>query len=852
MPVSLHPGADTTTDAISACFHCGIPVLPGTGYCVKIESRQEPVCCLGCKAVVETIVGDGLTDYYRHRDEHGTRVDDSLEGEDFLSYDLPAVQASFVRALDAERREAVLMLEGLRCGACVWLIERHLGRLPGVESVSINFATQRAHIRWNGTETTLSSILRAVASIGYRAYPFDEARRAGTLRKEHKVALRRLFVAGIGMMQVMMYAVPVYLANGDMTTDIEQLMRWASLLLTTPVVLYSALPFFLGAAADWKARRLGMDVPVTLGVGAAFIASVWATWVNSGEVYFDSITMFVFLLLCSRFLEGETRSRARYALERLGRPAPASCHRLADKDDWSSGQRVASASLRAGDYVLVRPGETIPADGVLIGGATEVDESLLTGESRPVSKRCDETVIAGSLNILCPVVLSVQRVGQDTALAGVLRLVDRASTEKPQIAQLADRVASWFVAGLVALTVIIVFAWLWIAPERALAIAVALLVVSCPCALSIATPSVLTAATGSLARAGLLVIRGHALETLARVTHVVFDKTGTLTEGKMRVNTVVAMAGYDRSECIAIARALQHGSEHPISRAVLTLSEAAPWRAQFQAVNLTYVPGSGVEGIVEGVRHRMGRPDFVARLCGMPLPLPDSHRVHQWETSVWLASSHGYLARFDCEDQVRPDAMNALTQLRNAGKRIMILSGDGASPVRDLALRLGIKDCEANLNPQQKLDRVQQLQREGATVMMVGDGVNDAPVLAAADVSVAMAGGSDLARVSADMVLMSPRLTTLAQAVHRATKTLAVVRQNLWWAFAYNLVAIPTTAFGYLTPWMAALGMSLSSLLVTLNALRMLPAPERAEAPASSRRGLEPSAVKARWTSSIS
>lgn len=820
--------------AARECFHCGQPVPPNAHYPVEIEHVSHEMCCRGCQAVAEAIVDGGLVDYYRHRTaKSGTAAPDAADVvPEWLRqaklYDLPEVQQSFVRQETGEVREASLILEGIVCAACVWLNERHISGLPGVLSVEINYSTHRARVRWDNARIKLSEILHAVAAIGYTAHPFDPGRQEQIFLKERQAALRRLFIAGIGMMQVMMYAVPVYVAGGDgsMPPWIENIMRWASLILTLPVVGYSAWPFFLGAWRDLKLLQAGMDVPVALGVGVAFIASVYATLTGGGEVYFDSITMFVFFLLSGRFLEMGARRKAADAAEKLVKMQPAMASRLSAYPHTQADELVAVSSLSAGEYLLIRPGESVPADGVVEQGASRVDESLLTGESRPVTKNVGGRLIAGTINVDSPLVMRVDGLGQDTVLSGIVRLLDRALAEKPALAKVADRVASWFVLALLLIAVGTGVAWYFIEPARALWITVAVLVVSCPCALSLATPAALTAATGSLTRLGLLTTRGHALETLAKASHFVFDKTGTLTHGKMSLLETIALGDDSRERCLALAAALERASEHAIANAIVSAasevgSAASKVEDQCEVAEITNFPGSGVEGKIADRRYRLGRPAFVAELCASPVP--DALLLaRDGATVVALGDENGWLALFALGDTLRPDAASLIKGLQQRGKTVVLLSGDQEDAVQGVARQLGIDRVRAAMTPQGKLDFVRGLQGEGAVVAMVGDGVNDAPVLAAAGVSIAMGGGTQVARASADMILLSEHLPHLLAGVDIAVKTSRIIRQNLAWAFVYNLIAIPLAALGYITPWMAGIGMSASSLMVVLNALRLV------------------------------
>jgi Cu2+-exporting ATPase len=678
-----------------------------------------------------------------------------------------------------------------------------------VATAEINFSTHRARVSWDNGRIQLSDILHAVQEIGYMAYPFDTNRQEELFRKERNAAIRRLAIAGLGMMQVMMYAIPVYLADiGTMTKDIEALLRFASLILTTPVVFYSAWPFFQGAWRDLKLRRAGMDVPVALGVGAAYAASIYGTFTGSAEVYFDSVTMFVFFLLTGRFLEMSARKRSAEAAESLVKLIPAAATRLNGWPDRRVAELVAAVKLTPGDHLLVGPGESFSADGTVVEGESSVDESLLTGESHPVDKHPGAAVIGGTINLASPLVVRVDKIGADTVLSGIVRLLDRALAEKPRLALAADRVASWFVLALLAVAALVAGIWYLVDASRAFWITVSVLVVSCPCALALATPAALTASLGRLTRMGLLSTRGHALETLAKATDFVFDKTGTLTTGDFRLLRVEIARG-ERDHVLAIAAALEQGATHPVARAVR--EAAGPMRAQ--AIDIRNVSGQGVLGRVEGIDYRLGAPAFAAP--GVPAP------VEPGMTWIGLADAEGPLAWFGLGDEVRPAARALVDDLKSLGVRVHLYSGDREENVKALAEHLDIADARGAMLPEDKVAAVKALQSEGAVVAMTGDGVNDAPVLAQAQVSVAVDQGAESAQAASDMILLSSELSRLADGVRIARKTQAVIQQNLAWSALYNAAAIPAAALGYVTPWMAGIGMSLSSLLVVLNAMRL-------------------------------
>ncbi|HKK06128.1 MAG TPA: heavy metal translocating P-type ATPase [Gammaproteobacteria bacterium] len=800
------------------CYHCGLPVPQGSHYEVEIDGESRAMCCRGCQAVAQAIVDGGLVDYYRYRTETPKSAKDLVPEalKELDLYDRPDLQQSFVHGEGAEVREASLILEGIVCAACVWLNERHVNALPGVLEFRVNYATHRAQLRWDDSQIHLSDILKAIAAIGYIAHPFDPGRQEALFKQERKLAMRRIAVAGLGAMQVMMLATAMYYGDySGMEVDIRAFMRWVSLVIAAPVLLYSAQPFFTAAWRDLRRRQLGMDVPVALAVGAAFLASAWATIVNHGEIYYDSATMFTFFLLSGRYLEMMARHRAGQAADDLVRLTPAVATRLSDN---GTEEVVAVAELRPGDRVLVRPGETLPADGHVTEGRSSVDESVVTGESMPRGKASGDEVIGGSVNVESPLTVIVEKVGADTVLSAIIRLLDRAQTEKPSLARLADRVAAWFVGALLILAAGIAFYWWQHAPDEAFRITLSVLVVTCPCALSLATPAAVTAASGALTRLGLLTTRGHALEALARATHIVFDKTGTLTLGRLQLAEVRAERGLSRERVLALAAALERGSEHPVGRVLAVAGQGLGAEA------LEATPGQGVEGHIEGARHRVGSPSFVAGLSGIDITAPVGSG-----TEVWLGDEAGLLARFRLVDELRPEAPAALAALRRAGLQVELLSGDAPAEVARVAESLGLvaagedagKLAHGGQRPEDKLARIRALQAEGAVVAMVGDGVNDAPVLAGADVSLAMGGGTQLAQASADMILLSENLSHLAIGVRTARRTLGVIRQNLGWAVLYNVVAVPLAAAGHVAPWMAAIGMSASSLLVVLNALRL-------------------------------
>ncbi len=811
------------------CFHCGSPIPPGVRLFVEHDGRMRPMCCHGCQAVSQAIIDGGFDAYYARREAAALQSSDGERRSELelADYDDPEFQRNFVREFPGGLREVMLSVDGIRCAACVWLNEQAVQRLPGIVEFHINLMTERATLRWDPARLRLSEVLKAIETIGYRAYPFDRERHEAIAKANQSRMLRQLFVAGIGMMQVMMYIVPFYVAD---TSDIEPgfvaLMRWASLVLTIPVVLYSAWPIMAGAWRDVRNRRIGMDVPVAVAIVAAFVASTWHTITNTGEVYFDSITMFVFLLLCGRYLEFMARRRAMQGVDALMRLTPKVVSRIEAADGGEHIARVKIEQVAVGDLLEVKSGETLAVDGVLRSERGEIDLSMLTGESVPVARVAGDVLPAGAVNVGGPARVEVLKIGADNMISCIQRLIERAASDRPRIATSADRIASWFLAALLLFTCVVGLAWWWIDPDRALPITIALLVVSCPCALSLATPAALAAATGALARRGFLVARGNALESLSTVTDVVFDKTGTLTHPQPSLDGLQCHADVDAPTCLAIAAALERGSMHPFAHAI---GVAAVGIEIPTSNGVELVPGKGLRGRVGEYWYRIGSLAFVREA----IPADGEAVIDTGATTasmVYLARErHGLLADFKFTSTLRSGAVQLIAALRQRGLRVSLLSGDTTGAARTIADAVGIGDVRGDLTPEDKLRIVRAMQVEDRVVAMVGDGINDAPVLSGANVAIAMGDGAELAQISADIVLLSRDLSDLGLGIDIADRTMRVMRQNLWWAALYNGLAIPAAAFGWITPWGAALGMSLSSLLVVLNALRLLRLPARAK-----------------------
>ena len=810
------------------CYHCALPVPAGSHFTAVVLGQPRAFCCPGCQAVAEAIVAGNLESYYQHRSEASANPDALPQQlvDELALYDRADVQKPFVRH-SGELAETTLLIEGISCAACGWLIEKHLRNLPAVAEARLNLSNHRLQVSWADSALPLSKLLAELRHIGYAAHPYQADRAAEQLASENRTALRQLGVAGLLWFQAMMATMATWPEfNIDLSPELHTILRWVAMFLTTPIVFYSCAPFFRGAARDLRTRHLTMDVSVSLAIGLAYGAGIWTAITGSGELYFDAVGMFALFLLAGRYLERRARERTAAATAQLVNLLPASCLRLGAA---GQSERILLSELRLKDCVLIQPGHVIPADGRIVSGQSSIDESLLTGEYLPQPRSAGDAVTAGTLNVESALTVEVQALGQDTRLSAIVRLLERAQSEKPRLAEIADRASQWFLLFTLIASAAIGLLWWQIDPSRAFWIVLAMLVATCPCALSLATPTALTAATGTLHKLGLLLTRGHVLEGLNQIDTVIFDKTGTLTEGRLTLRAIRPLRDTDADRCLMLAAALENRSEHPIARAFGRASQAAD---EVQAM-----PGLGLEGKVGEHVLRIGEAGFACALSGAPTPaMPDE--AGQW---LLLGDQQGPLAWFVLDDRLRSDAADLLAACRARGWQTLLLSGDSSPMVHSVAAELQIDQAIGSLRPDDKLEQLKALQQQGRKVLMLGDGVNDVPILAAADISIAMGSATDLAKTSADAVLLSNRLDALVQAFSLARRTRRIIIENLLWASAYNGVMLPFAALGWITPIWAAVGMSVSSLIVVLNALRLtrvsgLPAshaPETATHPAT-------------------
>lgn len=781
-----------------SCYHCGEDVPANTDFKVDILGESRKMCCPGCETVAQTIVDSGLVSYYQYRTAPAEKADlvpEQLQA--LIHYDNEDVQSEFVRNRE-NVSEVTLSLEGVSCAACAWLIEKQVSNTAGLVSIRVNTTTNRALLAWDKTQVRLSELLSVIHKLGYKAAPFEADKQEASYHRMMKQYLYRLGIAGLATMQVMMLAVALYLeVFGDLEPEFKNYFRWVSLIFATPVLLYSALPFYLNAWRSIKGRTLGMDVPVSIALIFAYVASLIATVTEQGEVFFESISMFTFFLLVGRFLEIRARRKAAAASGNLLKLIPAIATTL-------DGEQIPVKTLKVGDRIRVLPGEHIPADGKVISGRIHIDESMLTGESVHVVKREGDAVYAGTLNGDESFELEVMSSKADSMISNIVRLQDEAQHSKPKIAEIADVVARYFVGAILIISAGTWLYWHQTKPDDAFWIMLSVLVATCPCALSLATPTALTCATSRMGNFGILLRKGHVFETLCKINHLVVDKTGTLTKGDIEICDTKVLSDLPKEDCLSLAAALEAHANHPIAR-----SFASYANDDFVVYEVQNVIGSGIEGIWNGKVVKIGSAAFVQG--------KESEESH----AVYLSVDGEHVASFYYRDPIRKESKAFVQRFADAGIKTTLLTGDSLSNARPVANEIGIDHVVASAKPEDKLAYLKSLDEDSIT-MMVGDGINDAPTLAGAHLSVAMGGGTDVAKASADMTLLGDNLEKLLEARLLALRTRKIIRENLAWSLGYNLLILPLAVAGLVAPYIAVVGMSASSIIVVSNSLRLL------------------------------
>ncbi|MDD5057939.1 MAG: heavy metal translocating P-type ATPase [Sideroxydans sp.] len=806
--------------ADGGCFHCALPIPVDADFHARFEDAERDFCCFGCQSVCSAIYEAGLQGYYQRTPEGVLLAPPPELPKDIEIYDFDEVQQEFT-SCSGDIRDIHLLVEGIHCAACVWLIERGLSRVPGVQSANVNLAAKRLHLRWDNSRNKLSDLIRALARIGYAAVPYDPESAEGVMRKTNRAMLYRLFFAGFAMMNMMWISIALY--SGADRDEFRQFFHWMGLVLATPTLLYSGYPFFRGAFGGLRGGHLTMDMPIALGLSVTYTYSLYVTLNpgSVGEVYFDTVTNLTFVILIGRYLEGMFRHQAVSATKRLMELQPRVAIIMRDGQE----QMTPIRGVRLGDHVLIKPGYKVPVDGVVLEGHSTIDEAMLTGESAPVSKAAGAQVFAGTVNSNGALLVEVRAQLQDTTLSKIIRLVEEAQSSKAPIQRLADSIVPWFVLVTIICATITFFIWNSHNFEIALMAATSVLIITCPCALGMATPMSIAVASGLGAKHGILVKNGLVLETLSKVTHFVFDKTGTLTEGKMSVAEVHVALGEDEQEILRHAAAVERYSEHGAAKAIVTEAEArqAPYR-DLEANGFHASAGLGVEANVAGQAVLLGSAEWLVRR-GINLDAALQAKAHALEiramSCVYMAQNGKHVALIALADKLRGDALQLVNELRSAGIAMTLLSGDRRPVAEAVARQLGGMEVIAEVLPQDKDQVIQRLQKSGAVVAMVGDGINDAPALIRADVGIALGSGTDVSVESADIVLMYNELDKVRQATQLSRRTLLTIKQNIGLSFVYNAIMVPLAMMAKVSPLVAAISMPISSLIVIGNAARI-------------------------------
>lgn len=797
------------------CFHCQLPVPDDADYGMEILGEQRQLCCPGCVAAANMIIDNNLTHYYEYRDVcdigdiqvEPKKVEQS-ETREFEAWAKPDYKSRYCKEVDGQL-EAEIIISGVRCAACVWLLEKYLAGVDGVENATVNLASHRCYVRFDESKVALETLFATIAQLGYQPYPYVASMEEALFQKQKKTMLKALGISAIAVMQVMMYTFALYAGAFEGIEPVyEKLLRWSSLVIITPVVLYSASLFYINAWRDLRNKKAGMDLPVSLAIIAAYLASLVNTAWLDGEVYFESVAMFVFFLLLSRFIELNARRQQATSTNELVSVFPDYALKINDGNE----ETVLLSELKSGDRVLVENGAVIPADGIIAKGSTMVDESAFSGESLPLNKATKAKVFAGSINVQNPFELEVQSVPENSLLSNMVRLTERAAADKPPLALLVDKVAGYFVMIVLLCALCAWVYWSQTDPSQSLAVVLAVLVVSCPCALSLATPVALSVGNKSLLMNGLMPTTGRLLGGLAEVDTVLFDKTGTLTDGKLDLVEVKVLSDIDEKQMLAIAASLEQGINHPLAKVLVTKAKALNL-PDCETVKVTQ--GGGVSGTIEGVEYHLGNSEFV-KASNI-----DDAMIKDNAINVFLYQGEQPLGIFVFNDSPRSDAKQAIRQLTKMGMDIHLVSGDGEKNCRYIAEQLGIEHHHANMKPEDKIAYLKNLADSGRKILMVGDGINDAAALKQAHVSIAIHDACEFVQAKTDGVMLGAKLTQTVKGIEFALRTKSIIAQNISWSLLYNFSALPMAAAGLIPPWVAALGMSTSSLIVLMNSWRI-------------------------------
>jgi Cu2+-exporting ATPase len=823
----------TSTASSVRCDHCLLPVAGQEALYENYPTGRKTFCCHACRAIYRMIQDEGLGDFYKKRDWQSSGIPESLRvpadtGMETADEEVEAL-ATFIRG-DGVVKEADLMLDGIRCASCIWLNEKILERTRGIIAARVNFATHRAVVRWDSSQITLGKILSRIRTIGYLARTYTPAGQEAMLKEQNRDLLLRFGTAAFFSMQLMLFSFGLYAGFFQGIDPLsKQWLEFGALLVCTPVVFYSGWPFLKSAVRGVRNRTLNMDVLIALGAFSAYLLSIRQMLIG-GEVYFDTSAMIITLVLLGRLLENSAKHKASEAVTRILALQPQDARMVQE----TTRVIVPAAKIKKGDLIEILPGEKVPLDGIVRQGTSETDASLVTGESRPVEVSTGSEVIGGSLNGLGSLVVEVTRIGQETVIARISRLVEQAQAATAPIQRLADRVSAYFIPFVIAASGFTFWYWYrYFYSDQSLLNAVSVLVIACPCALGLATPVAVLAGTGSAARKGILIKGGDILEHLHKVDTVVFDKTGTITTGKMSVVEVrSAECGVrneqlktknSKLELVQSAASAEQGSEHLMGSAIVRYAKDHQIQL-FPFDTFKAVPGQGAEAMVQGSRVLVGKQAYLEanEIAIDPATAREAAQIEQTgKTVVWVARGEELLGLLALMDIPKEDSQEAISRLKRMHIDVTMVTGDNAGTAQAIADQTGITSVIAGVLPQGKSEEIARLRARGKVVAMVGDGINDAPALAAADIGIAMASGSDIAMESADVVLMRSDLKSVVQAIELSRKTFRIIKQNLFWAFFYNVAAIPLAMAGLLNPIVAAAAMAISSVTVVMNSLRL-------------------------------
>ncbi|HET8808194.1 MAG TPA: heavy metal translocating P-type ATPase [Methylophaga sp.] len=810
--------SSTSASKTAVCFHCGLDLPSSTAIITELGGQPRQFCCHGCRSVCETIFSAGLQSFYQKTPSGETLGPPPEVPAELEAYDLPDVQQDYVTA-NGSQRSIHLLVEGIHCAACVWLIEKVLHKQAGVLAADVNLTGKRLRLRWDESQVKLSRLIHLLAEIGYSAVPFDPDTAEGALARRHRDLIYRMAFAGFCMMNIMWVSIALY--AGAAEGEFRNWFHWIGMALATPTLLYSGYPFLRNAVIGLRHWHLTMDLPIAIGATATYLYSVYITVTGStqGEVFFDTVVNFIFVILIGRYLQAISSRNALSATRRLLELQPKLATLVTEQ-----GQRIVPIRMvKSGDILLVKPGEKVPVDGQLISGDSAVDESMLSGESRPVVKRSGDQVIAGSVNGEGAFQVRAEAILRNTALSRILQLMEEAQASKAPIQSLADRVVPWFVLITLLLAMATFIYWSQQDFEIALLAAASVLVVTCPCAFGMATPMSIAVASGVGAQRGILVKQGAALEALSSVDHVVFDKTGTLTNGDLQVSLITPAASQNEHSLLEIALAVEQGSEHAIARAILRHAESKQIKllaaSQFKAL-----PGRGVSAVVSGQTVQVGTLEWLEQ-TGLTIDTAWQQQAHLAEqqgiSCVLVTRADEIVGMLGFSDDLREDARQTVSDLLAQGIKVTVLSGDRQAVVAAVTAQLGNVGRLAEVLPEDKQKCIRDLQHEGSKVAMVGDGINDSPALIQADVGIALAAGTDVSIESADIVLLHNQLSQVAEARQLAARTLRTIRQNIVLSISYNIIMVPLAMMALVSPLLAAVTMPISSLLVIGNAARI-------------------------------